>query len=147
MGTANNCNVPENLLYWVEQHVWVRPEDDGTVTVGMTDAAQHLAGPVVTASPKGVGRKVKKGKSTGTVESSKWVGPIRSPIDGEIVASNQDIVTNPRILNEDPYGAGWFIRVKPDNFEADGASLVTGAEAIEKYTAFLIQEGINCAAA
>lgn len=146
MGTANNCNVPEELIYWVREHVWVRPEDDGTLTIGMTDAAQHLAGSIVTATPKPAGKKVKRGKSTGTVESSKWVGPIKSPVTGIIVASNEAAAKNPKILNEDPYGEGWFVRVQPDDWETVKADLVTGAQAVAEYEAFLKEEGIDCGA-
>lgn len=146
MGTANNCNVPEDLIYWVREHVWVHPEDDGTLTIGMTDAAQHLAGSIVTATPKAAGKKVKKGKSTGTVESSKWVGPIKSPVTGTIVAANEAAAKNPKILNEDPYGAGWFVKIQPDDWEADKADLVTGAQAVADYDTFLKQEGIDCGA-
>jgi len=145
MATANNCNVPDHLLYWVREHVWVRPEEDGSATIGMTDAAQHMAGIIVTATPKKAGRSVQKGKSTGTVESGKWVGPIKSPVTGEIVAANEAVVSNPKLLNEDPYGQGWFVRVRPDNWEADKADLLTGAEAVAAYEAFLKEEGIDCA--
>lgn len=145
MATANNCNVPEDLLYWVREHVWVRSESDGTITIGMTDAAQHLAGIIVTATPKKVGRKVKKAKSAGTVESGKWVGPIKSPVNGEIVGSNEAVVNTPKLLNEDPYGAGWFVRVQPTDWEADKVDLVTGAQAVADYEAFLKEEGIDCA--
>jgi glycine cleavage system H protein len=144
MATANNCNVPEDLWYWVKEHVWIRPEDDGTVTIGMTDAAQHLAGNIITATPKKTGRKVKKAKSAGTVESSKWVGPVRSPVNGEIVASNEAVANNPKLLNEDPYGAGWFVRVQPTDWDGDKADLVTGAQAVADYEAFLTAEGIDC---
>jgi glycine cleavage system H protein len=145
MATANNCNVPDHLLYWVREHVWVRPEEDGSVIIGMTDAAQHMAGIIVTATPKKAGRSVQKGKSTGTVESGKWVGPIKSPVTGEIVAANEAVVSNPKLLNEDPYGQGWFVRVRPDNWEADKGDLLTGAEAVAAYEAFLKEEGIDCA--
>jgi len=145
MATANNCNVPEDLMYWVKEHVWVRPEADGTITIGMTDAAQHLAGIIVTATPQKVGKRVRKGRSTGTVESGKWVGPIKSPVAGEIVAANDALLTDPRLLNRDPYGAGWFVRMKPENWEADKADLVTGTEAVGHYEAFLKEEGIDCA--
>lgn len=145
MATANHCNVPEDLFYWVKEHVWIRPEADGTVTIGMTDAAQHLAGIIVTATPKGAGKTVKKGKSSGTVESGKWVGPIKSPVSGEIVAANEAIVKNPKLLNEDPYGAGWFVRIRPDDWATDKADLATGAQAVAEYEAFLKAEGIDCA--
>ena len=146
MGTANNCNVPEELLYWVKEHVWIRPEDDGTLTIGMTDAAQHLAGIIVTATPKKAGRKVRKGRSTGTVESGKWVGPIKAPVTGKIIAANPDVAANPKILNSDPYGEGWFVKVQPLNWEADKADLVTGAQAVADYTEFLGEQGIDCGA-
>lgn len=145
MATANNCNVPEDLFYWVKEHVWIRPEADGTVTIGMTDAAQHLAGIIVTATPKGAGKTVKKGKSSGTVESGKWVGPIKSPVSGEILAANEAIVKNPKLLNEDPYGTGWFVQIRPDDWATDKADLVTGAQAVAEYEAFLKAEGIDCA--
>ena len=146
MATANNCNVPEALMYWVREHVWIRPEDDGTVTIGMTDAAQHLAGIIVTATPKKVGRKLQKAKSAGTVESGKWVGPIKAPVNGEIVAANEALATNPKLINEDPYGAGWFVRVQPADWDTDKADMVTGAQAVADYEAFLKEEGIDCAA-
>ncbi len=145
MATANNCNVPEDLFYWVKEHVWIRPEADGTITIGMTDAAQHLAKTIVTATPKGVGKTVKKGKSSGTVESGKWVGPIKAPVSGEIVAINEAVIKDPKLLNDDPYGAGWFVRIRPDDWAADKADLVTGAQAVAEYEAFLTAEGIDCA--
>ncbi len=144
MATANNCNVPEDLLYWVKEHVWVRPEDDGTITVGMTDAAQHLAGMVVNATPKKAGRRVKKGRGTGIVESGKWVGPIKSPVNGTIVAVNDAVAADPSLLNSDPYGAGWFVRIQPADWETDKAALVTGAQAVADYEAFLKEQGIDC---
>lgn len=145
MAKANNCNVPEEFMYWIKEHVWVRLEDDGTVTIGMTDAAQHLAGPIVTATPKKAGRKIRRGRSTGTVESSKWVGPIKSPVTGIIGAANDALASDPKLLNSDPYGVGWFVRIEPVNWEAEKAELVTGAEAVAQYEAFLTEEGIDCA--
>jgi glycine cleavage system H protein len=145
MATANNCDVPEDLMYWIEEHVWVRPEEDGSVTIGMTDAAQHLAGSIVTATPKKSGRKVRKGRSTGTVESSKWVGPIKSPVTGQIIAANDAVTADPKLLNRDPYGEAWFVRIQPVNWDAEKSELVTGAEAVSQYEAFLKAEGIDCA--
>ena len=88
---------------------------------------------------------MKKGKSAGTVESGKWVGPVTAPLSGTILAANAEVKAKPSILNADPYGAGWYVKVKPDNWEADKADLVTGAQAIEKYTAFLVEQKIDCA--
>ncbi len=144
MGIANNCNVPEELLYWIKEHVWLRPEEDGTVTLGMTDAAQNLAGNIVSATPKVAGKKIRRGRSTGTVESGKWVGPIKSPITGLIVEANAAVIADPKILNRDSYGEGWFVRMQPVKWDEEKGDLVTGAEAVTQYEAFLKEEGITC---
>ena len=147
MAEVSGCNIPEDLYYWVEKHVWARPEDDGTVTVGVTDVAQHLAGMVISVNPKKVGRTVKKRRSLGTVESGKWVGPVQTPVGGKIVAINEELRRNPRLLNEDPYEVGWYARLEPTDWETDSADLVTGPEGIESYRQFLEAEGIDCAGA
>ncbi len=144
MAHIRGCNIPENLYYWPEKHVWARPEEDGTVTVGITDVAQNMARGIINAMPKGVGKKVKRGRSLGTLESGKWVGPVTSPVTGEIVAVNEEAVANPKLINDDPYGKGWFARIRPDNWEAEKAQMVTGPEGVERYAQFLSQEGIGC---
>ena len=144
MATVNNCNLPDELLYWPEKHVWVRVEENGDVTIGMTDVAQNLAGPVIAGTPKPAGKSAKKGRSAGTVESSKWVGPVTAPVSGEIVEVNQALSDNPRLLNTDPYGEGWFLKIKPSDWDAEKGDLVTGDAGIAAYQAFLEAEGISC---
>jgi glycine cleavage system H protein len=89
MATVRGCNIPEDRFYWVEKHVWARPEAEGMVTIGITDVAQNMAKGIVNATPKEAGRTVQKGKSAGTLESGKWVGPVTSPVTGEIVEVNE----------------------------------------------------------
>lgn len=144
MAEINGCYIPEDLYYWPEKHVWARPEADGTVTIGITDVAQHLAKGIISVTPKRIGRSLKRGRSAGTLESGKWVGPVSTPVGGEIVAVNEAVVKNPALINEDPYGQGWFARIKPDNWEADKAQLVTGPEGVDAYRHFLEAEGISC---
>jgi glycine cleavage system H protein len=144
MATVSNCNLPEDLYYWVEKHTWARREPDGTVVVGITDVAQHLAKSIISATLKEVGKAVKKGKSAGTVESGKWVGPVTAPVNGTIVEVNAALKSKPGLLNTDPYGEGWFIKIKPDNWDADSADLVTGESGIATYQAFLDAQGIRC---
>ena len=146
MATVSNCNIPEDLYYWVEKHTWARRESDGTLVVGITDVAQHLAKSIISATPKEAGKAVKKGKSAGTVESGKWVGPVTAPVNGTIVEVNAALKAAPGLLNTDPYGAGWFVKLKPDNWEADSADLVSGPAGIAAYQKFLEAQGINCAA-
>ena len=143
MAEINRCNIPEDLYYVVDKHVWARPEGD-LVVVGLTDVAQNLAKTVISVSLRGAGKSVKKGRSVATVESGKWVGPVPSPVEGEVVEVNEALAASPGTLNRDPYGAGWVAKVRPANWEADVADLVTGAEGVEAYRAFLEAEGIVC---
>ena len=125
MSEVRGCHLPDDLSYWPEKHVWVRgPEADGTVVVGMTDVAQSLAGKIVVVNLRSLGKTLVRGKSAGTLESGKWVGSIPTPVAGEVVAINQDLARSPATVNEDPYGAGWLIRVKPTNWEGDRETLI-----------------------
>ena len=144
MSEVRGCNIPDDLYYWPEKHVWVAPQDDGSVIVGVTDVAQHLAHAIISALPKKVGRAAKKGRSLGTIESGKWVGPVTAPVSGEIIETNPLMSTNPGIVNSDPYGEGWFIKIMPEDRDADMADLVTGEDGIAAYQAFLEAEGIEC---
>lgn len=143
MALVNNCNLPDDLFYLVEKHVWARHEGE-LVTLGLTDVAQNMAKTVIAVTPKAVGRSVRKGQNVATVESGKWVGPVPAPVAGEIVEVNQVVVATPSTLNSDPYGAGWIARLRPTDWDTDVADLVTGAAGLEAYRAFLDQEGISC---
>jgi glycine cleavage system H protein len=144
VGIANGCNIPEELYYLVDKHVWVRYESDSLVTLGITDVAQHMAGKVIAVSPKKVGRALTKGQSAGTVESGKWVGPVQVPVNGELVAVNDALKTNPGLINQDPYGAGWIVKLKPLNWVEDSKDLVTGDQGVAEYQQSLNDKGITC---
>lgn len=143
MASVNNCNLPEDLYYLVERHVWARRDGD-LVTVGMTDVAQNLAKTIISVTLKPAGKAVKKGRTVATVESGKWVGPVPAPVGGEIVEVNESLVSSPSIINADPYSAGWVARIRPDDWDAEAGDLVTGADGIEAYRQFLDAEGIAC---
>ncbi|MHB1838048.1 MAG: glycine cleavage system protein GcvH [Solirubrobacteraceae bacterium] len=143
MSTVVGCNIPEELYYLVQKHVWARREDD-LVVVGLTDVAQHMAKGIISVTTKRVGRTLEKGKSVGTVESSKWVGPVPAPVGGEIVAVNETLATDPATVNRDPYADGWIAKLRPADWDADSADLVTGPEGVAAYQAFLEREGISC---
>jgi glycine cleavage system H protein len=144
MSEVRGCNLPDDLYYWPEKHVWVAPQDDGSVIVGVTDVAQNLAHAIISALPKKVGRAAKKARSLGTIESGKWVGPVTAPVTGEILETNPLLTTNPGIINTDPYGEGWYMKIMPSDWDTDVQDLVTGAEGIAAYQAFLEAEGIEC---
>lgn len=143
MATVRGCNIPEDRYYWVEKHVWARLEEDGTVTIGITDVAQNMAKGIVNATPKDAGRTVQKGKSAGTLESGKWVGPVTSPVTGEIVAVNEAMKDKPSLINSDPYGEGWFVRLKPTDWAGESVSLVTGDAAVAAYQKFMEEQNIS----
>lgn len=143
MATVRGCNIPEDLHYLVEKHVWARRDGD-VVTVGLTDVAQNLAKSMLSVTLKKPGKTIAKGKSVATVESSKWVGPVPSPVTGEIVEVNELVVREPATINTDPYGEGWIARLRADDWEADAGDLVTGSAGVEAYGQFLEAEGIVC---
>lgn len=144
MTQVNGCNLPEDLYYLIEKHVWARPGEGGVLTIGINDVAQNLAGTIVACTPKKVGRTVPRGQSVATIESSKWVGPVPAPVSGDIAEVNDAVRKTPGILNRDPYGAGWLVRLKPSNWEAEKGELVTGRDGLEAYRALLDREGIRC---
>jgi glycine cleavage system H protein len=143
MAKVRGCDIPEDRFYWVEKHTWARLETDGTVTIGITDVAQHLAKGIVNATPKEPGRTVQKGKSAGTLESGKWVGPVTSPLTGEIVAVNDAIKAKPSLINADPYGAGWFVRIKPVDWAGESVLLVPGDAVVAAYQKFMEAQNIS----
>lgn len=144
MAEIRGCDLPEDLYYLIEKHVWARPEEGGLVRVGLTDVAQSLAKTIVTVRAKGVGKTLSRTQSAGTVESGKWVGPVPAPVSGEIVEVNAALATTPSLINTDPYGAGWLLVMRPSDWDADRAQLATGPDGIERYRAFLEAQGISC---
>jgi glycine cleavage system H protein len=143
VAVVRNCNLPDDLYYLVEKHVWARRVGD-LVEVGLTDVAQNMAKGIISVTPKRIGRAVRAEQSVATVESGKWVGPVPTPVAGEIVEVNGAVVASPGLINSDPYGAGWVARVRPSDWETDSVRLAIGEEGIAAYHAFLDSEGISC---
>jgi len=104
--------IPAELRY-SKTHEWVRREKDGTVTVGITDNAQDLLGDMVYVELPEPGRRVKAGQECAVVESVKAASDVYSPLSGEVVAVNEAISDSPELVNKDPYGEGWMMRLKP----------------------------------
>ncbi len=139
------CWVPPELEYDLERDLWVRVEDDGTVTLGMTDTAQTRAGKLVSILFKTPGRTLRAGQSAATIESAKWVGPFPTPLSGELVAVNQaafdaDIL----VANRDPYGAGWLVRLQPSDLAVERAALVSGREAFAAVRERIDRDDLRC---
>lgn len=107
-----STNIPSDLKY-VASHEWLRLEADGSVTVGITDHAQSLLGDVVYVEVPSVGDVLTADAGAGVVESVKSASDVYAPIAGEIVAVNEALADAPDTVNSDPYGAGWFFKIKP----------------------------------
>ncbi len=102
--------VPAELKY-NDSHEWVRLEADGTVTVGITNHAQEALGDVVFVETPAVGSELSAGSSAGVVESVKAASDIYSPIDGTVLATNPALEGEPELVNSDPYGEGWMVKI------------------------------------
>jgi glycine cleavage system H protein len=100
---------------YTKSHEWVKPEDDGTVSVGITDYAQDLLSDVVFVEVPEVGATVSQGDELAVAESVKAASDIYAPISGEIVAVNEDLEDSPEKLNEEPFDGGWIFRMKPSD--------------------------------
>lgn len=140
---VRNCVLPADLYYVPEDHIWARINADETVTIGMTDVAQSLAGAIIHAHLKKVGMKRERGKPVATVESGKWVGPVKTPVAGEIVEINPRLETEAALLNKSPYKDGWIARLKPDNLKADLALMFKGEAALEVYRKIMEEKKLN----
>ena len=104
--------LPGDLLY-TREHEWLRREDDGNVTVGITDHAQSSLGELVYVELPEVDQAVESGGDMAVVESVKAASDVYAPIDGIVVEVNEDLADDPEKINSDPYGAGWIVRLKP----------------------------------
>ena len=105
-------------LKYTEDHEWLRLEEDGRVTVGITDYAQDSLGDVVYVELPEAGRSVKAGDEVAVIESVKAAGEIKIPLAGTIVEINTALADQPELVNSDPLGDGWFFRLQPDDASA-----------------------------
>lgn len=127
------CVIPADLLYDVEMDVWIR-EEGQFVYVGMTDPAQTRCGKLVAVNFRRLGKMLERGRGLASIESAKWVGPVPTPVTGELVEVNsaafdEDIL----IANRDPYGAGWLVKIRPTMMDVERPLLATGEEAFASY--------------
>ena len=104
--------IPADLRY-TKSHEWVRTLPDGSVEIGITDHAQHSLGDLVFVEVPETGRKLSVGDACAVVESVKAASDVYSPVAGEVIAGNAELSTQPELINQDPYGQGWIMRVKP----------------------------------
>ncbi len=110
------AEIPNNLKF-LDSHEWARLEDDGTVTVGISDHAQELLGDIVFVELPDIGKNIGKKDDIAVVESVKAASDVYSPVSGEITEVNEVLNDNPEIINASPYDEGWFFKIKPQDIE------------------------------
>ena len=115
--------LPGDLLY-TKEHEWLRREDDGTVSVGVTDHAQSALGDLVYVELPEVGQDVEEGGDMAVVESVKAASDVYAPIAGTVAAVNEELADTPETINSDPYGEGWIVRLQPSG-DIDEGELMT----------------------
>jgi glycine cleavage system H protein len=135
MTTVRGCEMPDDLLYDVDNNIWYREHGDGTVTIGMTMVAAAMAGELVAFTAKKAGKTVKAGRSCATVESGKWVGPAKIAFEAEVIENNADLNANPKLANSDPYGDGWMVKLQPTDWAAGKGLLIPGTDVAGPYEA------------
>lgn len=118
--------LPGDLLY-TSEHEWLRREDDGTVSIGVTDHAQSALGDLVYVELPDVGQEVEQGGDMAVVESVKAASDVYSPIAGMVTDVNEALADTPETINSDPYGEGWIVRIQPSGDIDEGALMTPDA--------------------
>ena len=126
MADLEGYNMPDEL-YYHKEHAWVKVSDNGTVLVGMSDFYQKNSGDVTYIDLPFEGDDVEQGETCGKIQSAKWVGKFVSPLSGEILEVNEDLEDDPTIINKNPYGEGWIMKLKPSDKDGELANLFHGA--------------------
>lgn len=141
---CNGCEFRPELYYDDEFQIWVRKEEDGTLTVGMTDISQTIAGKILNLRVRRPGTQRPPGKPVATIESGKWAGPIPNLFECTILEGNEAALEDPSLLNIEPYEA-WVARVKPtESAETALADFLVGDEAHRGYCERARREDIHC---
>lgn len=120
------ADIPNNLKF-LESHEWARVEEDGTVTVGISDHAQELLGDIVFVELPEVGKEISQSADIAIVESVKAASDVYSPLSGEVTEINEALNDNPEIINTSPYDDGWFFKIRPQDISEMEKLLDAGA--------------------
>ena len=141
----SGCSLPEDRLYDLENDVWYLPTDDGTTArVGLLGPLVWFAGPFHTVTFRPVEGRIGKGRSVATVESVRYTGAVRLPVDGVIVERNPAIVVRPRLLNDAPYDGGWVVRIRADGGAVGPPGLEPAAAIAARLTERIRVQRIRC---
>jgi glycine cleavage system H protein len=126
---VGNCRFADDVFYDTSSNTWVRFQEDGVATIGITSILAWLGGPINSVSFKPIGTTIERGKALGAIESPRHFDTVRSPITGKVVEMNETLAGNPRLLNRDPYGEGWFAKLEPSKRQEEMALVKSPAQA------------------
>lgn len=144
MMDCNGCEFRPELYYDDQYQIWVRREENGSLTLGMTDISQTIAGKILHVRVRRPGTVRPVGKPVATIESGKWAGPVPNVFHCVIEEANTQVLEDPNLLNIEPYEA-WIARVRPDGTTDEALSvLVTGEPARAGYCERARREDIHC---
>jgi glycine cleavage system H protein len=124
---VRGCEFPEDRHYHAGHNVWLQTGEDGIVTLGATSYGVALAREFMGFLPKPAGTEVEADRAVGLIELWKTMVSVRTPVAGTIVEGNEAAKADPTLINRDPYGAGWLVRLRVPCWESDSRSLLTGA--------------------
>ncbi len=134
MAKFKDVELPGDLYYYnTDNHVWSKIEGTNRVRCGIDQFGQKAAGTVAYIKVKPVGGKAIKERTLGTIEAGKYIGPVRSPVNGTITEVNQEVLDTPSLINTDSYDKGWIVAIEADNREEDLKDLIHGEEDVKKW--------------
>lgn len=142
MANVRGFEFPDELYYLMKHDSWLRLDADGEVTVGITSLGTHISGEFIEFMPKPVGSAIERERALGMLEMSKVIRSVRTPVAGIIAQANARVRDQPGLINADPYGQGWLVRLRPTAWTDDAKLLVTGAAIpadVERYMATLAE--------
>lgn len=131
MTQIQGYNMPLELYYHLE-HTWIREEDDYLV-IGMTELYLENAGDTTYIDLPEEDDEVEQGETAGKIQSSKWVGKLIAPVSGEIIEVNEELEDDFMLLNNDPYGDGWIMKIEPSDWETEKQNLLHGTDQLQKF--------------
>ncbi|MGE0243300.1 MAG: sulfurtransferase TusA family protein [Nitrososphaeraceae archaeon] len=140
----DNCNFPDNLLYDLDNFVWLDTSNADSIKIGIIPILSFISGKIKTIKLKQVNSSIEKGKSIGSIESLKYFGIIRSPINGKITEINVALQSKPKQVNDNPYDLGWLVKIIPSNLETDLKNLRSINESQIHFKSLIDEFHVRC---
>lgn len=140
----DNCNFPDNLLYDPDSFVWVDVSNENCIKIGIIPILSSISGKLKSIKLKKGGTNIEKGKSLGSIESPKYFGIVRSPLNGTIKEINESILSNPKQVNDSPYEFGWLSTIVPSNLDKDLNGLKKIGECYIQFKSLIDEFHVRC---